>query len=316
MSASEHALWFFNLACAIVFVFAGIIKLFYNLRIHMKRTYYSKRAGRVPSSISPDNLKKILYIQYRKFRNEDYFKKAFGYECTDLGDVQGDVGTDLDGKLLLDFGGHGESMIPTLENIMKLDMDSLFDLIEFLYDYVAKPIDPVYHEWNNCGIHVRDASYEEGREEWRSNLNESLSLLEPSYRLNTDGDIELLPSSVGFEHIVDQHTSHGDSENIDEVVNRSCKLFLKRNATLDDKRNAIRNLMDVLELLRKDVQEKLPDKEANDIFNIANNFGIRHHNDRQQTQYNRGAYYYWIFYACLATIDLLGRLKENSSMTK
>ena len=94
------------------------------------------------------------------------------------------------------------------------------------------------------------------------------------------------------------------------------QVILKRSATLDDKRDAIRNLIDVLELLRKDVQEKLPDKEANDIFNIANNFGIRHHNDRQQTQYNRDAYYYWIFYACLATIDLLGKLKENSSMTK
>ena len=117
-------------------------------------------------------------------------------------------------------------MIPTLENIMKLDMDSLFDLIEFLHDYVAKPTDLVYNEYGYCKMHVRDASYKEGREEWRSNLNESLSLLEPSYRLNTDGDIELLPSSVGLEHIVDQHTSHGDSENIDEVVNRSCKLFL------------------------------------------------------------------------------------------
>ena len=316
LRAPQPALSSFSLACTIVFVFTDIIKLFYNLRAHMKRIYYSERSGRAPSSISPDHLKKILDIQYRKFRDKDYFKKAFGYECTDLGDVQGDTGTDLDGKLLLDFGGRGESMIPTLENIMKLDMDSLFDLIEFLHEYVAKPIDPVYHEWYNCGIHVHDASYKEGREEWRSKLNESLSLLEPSYRLNTDGNIELLSSSVGLEHIVDQHTSHGDSENIDEMVNRSCKLFLKRSATLDDKRDAIRNLADVLELLRKDVNEKLPDKEVNDIFNIANNFGIRHHNDRQQTQYNRGVYYYWIFYTYLATIDLLGRLRENSSMTK
>ena len=222
----------------------------------MKRVYYSEKSGRVPSSISPNHLKKILDIQYRKFRDEGYFQKAFGYECTEFGYVHGDVGIDLDDKLLLDFGGHGESMIPTLENILKLDMDSLFDLIEFLHDYVAKPIDPRYHEWNSCGIHVRDASYEVGQEEWRSKLNESLSSLETSHRLSVEGNIELLPSSVGLEHIVEQHASHGDSENIDERVNRSCRLFLKRSATLDDKRDALKNLADVLELLRKKCKRK------------------------------------------------------------
>ena len=184
----------FSLACTIIFVFADIVKLFYNLRAHMKRTYYSERTGRSPSSIRSDHLKKILDIQYRKFYMDGYFQKAFGHECTDLGDVQGDVGISLDDRLLLDFGGRGESMIPTLENITKLDMDSLFDLIEFLHDYVAKPIDFVYGEWIDCKMHVGDASYKEGKEEWQSKLNESLSLLDPSYRLNTDGNIELLPS--------------------------------------------------------------------------------------------------------------------------
>ena len=143
-------------------------------------------------------------------------------------------------------------------------------------------------------------------------LNESLSSLETSYRLSSDGNVESFPSSMGLEHIVDQHVSHGNYEKIDQRVDRACKIFLKHNATLDDKRDALKNLADVLELLRKDIKEKLPDKEANDIFNIANNFGIRHHNDKQKTQYNRGVYYYWIFYTYLATIDLFGRLKENS----
>ena len=65
----------------------------------MKRIYYSEKVGRIPSSISPDNLKKILDIQYRKFYNEGYFQKAFGHECTDLGDVQGDVRISLDDRI-------------------------------------------------------------------------------------------------------------------------------------------------------------------------------------------------------------------------
>jgi hypothetical protein len=50
----------------------------------------------------------------------------------------------------------------------------------------------------------------------------------------------------------------------------------------------VRDLADVLEYLRPNVQTLLTSKDENDLFNLANNFGIRHHNDRQKTNCDAG----------------------------
>jgi hypothetical protein len=48
----------------------------------------------------------------------------------------------------------------------------------------------------------------------------------------------------------------------------------------------LENLLDVLEFLRPAIKQHLNKKDENDIFNIAN-FGIRHHNKDQQTEYDK-----------------------------
>jgi hypothetical protein len=47
------------------------------------------------------------------------------------------------------------------------------------------------------------------------------------------------------------------------------------------------------------------------LFNIANNFGIRHHNEKQKTDYDESIWLSWIFYYCLATIHAALRLIEK-----
>jgi hypothetical protein len=251
-------------------------------------------------------------IQYRKFVSEGYFQHSFGYDCVDAGYVQGTLKISLSDQLILTFSDRGETILPTSKNIINLDTDSLFDLIEFLYDYIAKPIKFNYHSYNNCGLHVIDASIEEGRQEWRDELNKSLVLLDSQYRLTNDGKIELLPSSEGLRDLVDKYELPLNVENIDDRVKHACNLFLKHDSRLDDKRDALKNLADVLEFLRKDLKNHIPNNEVNDLFNIANNFGIRHHNDKQKTQYDQESYFTWIFYSYLSTIDLFAKLKNQT----
>ena len=45
----------------------------------------------------------------------------------------------------------------------------------------------------------------------------------------------------------------------------------------------MRNLFDVLERLRPQVKDYMLQSDERDLFNFANNFAIRHFNDRQNT---------------------------------
>jgi hypothetical protein len=279
----------------------------------MRREYFSHRAGKTPKNITFEHFKEIASIQYQKFTNDGYFQHAFGYSCVDGNRyIDGTITIGLAQQLILTFGEVGKYMNPQKESMMNLDYYLLFDLIEFLYDYIAKPMESRYHDYHNCGIHVISASREEGQKEWRDELNKSLVLLEPPYRFTTDGNIELLPSSEGLQDLVDKFEVPLDIENIDGRVKHACNLFLKHGSTLDDKRDALKNLADALEFLRKDLRNYIPKKEEGDLFNIANNFGIRHHNESQKTQYDQESYFTWMFYSYLSTIDLFSKLKKQS----
>jgi hypothetical protein len=69
-------------------------------------------------------------------------------------------------------------------------------------------------------------------------------------------------------------------------INSAILKFRRHKSTLDDRREAIRELAGRLEFLRPAIKQHLNKKDENDIFNIAN-FGIRHHNKDQQTEYDK-----------------------------
>ena len=77
--------------------------------------------------------------------------------------------------------------------------------------------------------------------------------------------------------------------------------------SIDDRRQAVRDLADVLEYLRPKMKHAITDKDEGDLFNIANNFGIRHHNVKQKTGYDAAIWLSWMFYFYLATIHVVVR---------
>jgi hypothetical protein len=278
----------------------------------MSREYFSERAGRTkPGTITKEDIKIIFEALYNQFENKGYFQYYFGKKCVDIDHYTlGKAEMDIKQKIAIRFGTE-RKLNPTSENIRNFSSDDVFDLVEFLHDYIAKPTSTHNHNWNGCGLHVDEASVEQGQADWTAEWNLVLARLDPPYRLTNEGTIEVMPSSEGLKQLVDDRKLYGDTQNVDAKVDRACHLYLGRNATLDDKRDALRELADVLEFLRSEVRKKLPSKEASDLFDIANNYGIRHHNTKQRTDYNREAYYPWIFQSYLATIDLLARLKEE-----
>lgn len=277
----------------------------------MPKEYFSERAGRTkPGTIARRSINTIFESIYNRFEKEGYFQYYFGKDCVDTGYTGGKAGMKLEPMIVIRFGS-ARKLTPTSENIQNFSGDDVFDLVEFLYDYIAKPTSIYQHNWNGCGLHVLKASVEQGQADWTAEWNLVLARLDPPYRLTNEGTIEVMPSSEGLKQLVDDRKLYGDTQNVDAKVERACHLYLDRNATLEDKRDALRELADVLEFLRSEVRKKLPSKEASNLFNIANNYGIRHHNAKQRTDYNHEAYYPWIFHSYLAAIDLLARLREE-----
>jgi hypothetical protein len=71
-------------------------------------------------------------------------------------------------------------------------------------------------------------------------------------------------------------------------------------------------LADVLEYLRPKIKRVISSKDEGDLFNIANNFGIRHHNDKQKTDYEQSVWLSWMFHFYLATLHMLTRRLDQT----
>src|SRR5437867_1343289 len=67
------------------------------------RQYYSVRTGRNPHSAHIDlrALKRLFITAYKQLWEDGYFQQAFGYNCTDAGDVPGTLGPDVESAMFL-----------------------------------------------------------------------------------------------------------------------------------------------------------------------------------------------------------------------
>lgn len=259
----------------------------------MTRKYFSHRKNGAPA-ISTEDFAYRFYNIFAGFVRDGYFERL------NMRIRGGDFASDeLMRKLAVAFGRESHNMFPTESNLLNMDRDSIFDLIEFLSEYVLEPFR------TGAFIHPNPAARaKNGLRKWRKAVNEYLEQLDPPYNLTTNKEIEIVPPSAGLRRLVDNHAS--PSRDAQKKVDHACRLFLKRNATELDRRSALKELADVLEPLRDGLTTNIGKKQADKLFDIANNYGIRHNDERQKELGEN--YTHWFFYSALATIDLMGRL--------
>jgi hypothetical protein len=276
-----------------------------------ERKYYSIRTGKNRKAlvIELTMLKRLFKSLYKQFLEKEYFQEAFGFWCVDEGDIPGSLGSDIEAKIFILI--RKDNLWPIEEKCRKYSEDDLFDVIEFLYDYVSKPIDGYFHEYNNCGWHYTSFDKDIGQSEFRVEVNALLCDYEDGYELSEQGEI-LVKGIQGLDKLFKANIPIDDHENIQARVNAAILKFRRFRSTLDDRRDAIRDLADVLEYLRPSMKQVLTKKDESDLFNIANNFGIRHHNKKQQTDYDKSIWYSWMFYYYLATIHAVTRFIKNT----
>ncbi len=276
------------------------------------KSYYSVRTGKNPltKSFDLETLRDLFKNLFVSFEEKGYFQEHFGYYCVDADYVSGKLGHNLADVLLLAL--RKKDLTPIHEKILYYSEDDLFDIVEFLYDHCSKPIDGIYHSYSSCGWHYSVFVKESGQAEYREKINELLALYESGYELSLDGEILALADN-GLDGLFDAVVPMVDPENINSRVEAAKTKFRRYRSSLDERRDAIRDLVDVLEYLRPKLKNSLTSQDESDLFNIANNFGIRHHNSKQKSEYDKPIWYSWMFYYYLATIHAATRLIEKKN---
>lgn len=276
----------------------------------MSHTYYSQRKGTNPNLSGlplPDVVDLFIRI-FDQLREDGYFHEAFGYECVDAGDVDGTV-RDIALEMLLSI--RKKNLWPMHVNAKLYTEDDFFDIVEFLHQYVSKPIDGHYHSYNDCGMHWTSFNKIQGQLEYRQKVNSVLAHYAGRFEVSPSGEVLQKPEA-GFEQIFDADIATRET-NVAERLKAATLRYRRHGSTLDDRRQAVRDLADVLEYLRPKLKSLLTSADERDLFNIANNFGVRHHNDQQKTAYDASIWLSWMFYFYLATIHVVMRKIEQAS---
>lgn len=270
----------------------------------MGHRYYSQRTGQNPNAKGLPLADAVdLFVRvFSQLQKDGYFDEAFGYDCVDAGHIDGKV-QDVELEMLLAI--RKKNLWPIPPAASRYSEDDFFDVVEFLHQHVSKPIDGTYHNWNDCGMHWETFNQTEGRREFRERINAVLDRYARRFELSPAGEVLHKPEA-GFEPIFDADVPSKDT-NVVSRINAAVLRYRRHGSTLDDRRQAVRDLADVLEYLRPKVQSLLTANDEKDLFNIANNFGIRHHNDRQKTAYDAALWLSWMFYFYLSTIHVVLR---------
>lgn len=292
-----------------------------------ERAYWSSRQGRGPRG-APDlgDLYRAVALLGAELRVRDYFQEQYGYECVDAGLVSGASGLELPDHIDAVLGYRNAWPIPNDPFRRDPEMDDgritaterqraedrIFDIIEFLHDQVSAGIKDVgsFHSWGQCGWHYQDFDSTPAQEFLRDRINVILGNYADGYVLTETGQIEhRAPAGLGNLLSADPRTD----DEIKQRVEAAVSAWRSRARTDDSMREAVRNLFDVLERLRPQVKEHMLQGDERDLFNLANNFSIRHFNDRQKADYESPTWISWMFYVNLSTIHLITRLLRRQA---
>lgn len=296
-------------------MFTSVVVVVFNLvtiNIVREEPYYSVRTGANVNPLNADlqTLLKLFRGVYRTLHAQGFFQEAFGYNCKKRGNyVLGTLGQE-DIRRYLSCRLNKTGLWPIAVKCLEYTEDDLFDVIEFLYDNTSQPTGEF--RCDPCGrFHKFQFSGESGKRFLRTKMNDLICVYKHGYELSTDGEVLTVPDAE-LRSLLEDPIPIYDARNVNGRIDVALRRFRNRHATLDDKHVAVRDLVDVLEFLKPKLKEVLTKKDESDLFNIANNFGIRHHNSRQRTNYDRDVWIPWLFSFYYSTIHaVLRRIKKE-----
>jgi hypothetical protein len=193
---------------------------------------------------------------------------------------------------------------------LEYDRDLLFDLIELLYlDCVSQPT-----FFSGELVRLTDPygfDKEAGKAAFREEINSALAAADPPLELLQIGQI--VEAGAPHAELYESPLPAGSPADMADPVATATLQFLSRGATEEDKRAAVKLLMDVLERIRPEVKETMLRKDEADLFNLANNFALRHYDRQQKADYDKNIWHDWTFHVCLATIRAVVAVRDREA---
>jgi hypothetical protein len=274
-----------------------------------RRRYYGERHGQLPTQLASEDARRLFASVADSFDERDYFQEWFGYKCVDDGDVAGKAGEDRR-SYVLRTTRRGD-IWPIEQYWGEWDDALFFTAIEFVYDHISKPTEGRYHDYGNCGYHATKFDKKAGQREFREQVNEILADYGSGFQLTAAGEVEHT-AATGLEPLMDADVEVLGS-NIKGRVEAAVRKYRSRQSTPDDRRDAARDLFDVLEHLRDRARDVLSSDDERDLFEIANRYAMRHFNRSQKSDYDKPIFQDWMFNTLLAAIDAFARLDRERS---
>lgn len=277
-----------------------------------KREYFHLRGtdGR-PRDLTLEEFRDRVRRTIQWAFKEHLLSERCGYECVD-GDSWEDVQREF--ASLLDLEGYLRIEAPVHEHLSELSEPVLLGLHEIIHDLVSKATATTYHSYGQCGDHPTAYDTEEGREAWIDRVNQYLGRLPPGYRMDDEGRIELLLDDPAAA-ILDSPLPPDTEPAVVDRVERAVARFKRGTTSWDDREAALRDLADVLERIRPKAKARLHKKDERDLFQLLNQFRIRHFDHGQRDDYDRPIFLTWAFYECLAAIHACERLADRADPT-
>ncbi|KGN41837.1 hypothetical protein [Knoellia aerolata] len=287
------------LAALLAGINAGAVKPYTPARYYRRRT----EAEAHPSALRDEELAPALCKVIVDLDRRGYFDDAFGSSCSDTrGADRAEVARDI---FVEHLGADTPWQWPPAADA-DVDMEHLYDLVELCYDMVARPSIRNYHsfyeEWD-----YSDFDRPAGRFVYRWSVNAALSSSQSSLRMSQDapdeGQLVTTPNDPRAQ-LPDRVLAASGTAKERDRIEHAITEFRDRHATREAKRDAVIALGAVLELRRTEVKDHLGSKDEGALFEILNNFDIRHLNRTAQGDYEDD-FLEWVFWTCLASLAFM-----------
>lgn len=191
------------------------------------------------------------------------------------------------------------------------DDDFFFTAVEVIHDLIARPRVRHYHEYAD-DWHFSDFHRQIAQELYRHRTNALFAETDVQLALaekGVDAGLLVLTPRDGREDLLARVVERPQDPTRDSVV-RAIVQFRDRSADRIQKRAACILLAHSLESLRGDVKKQLLSKDEGLLFQLANQFAIRHQNVDQHSDYSE-EYLDWIFWIFLSTVELMQNLPNE-----
>lgn len=277
------------------------------LRAYEPPQYWLERQGRSSTVVTRKTLAQAFVELIGEMREGDYFPKLLPKPCVD------DSGSwEVDPSSEMSKAIRASVSWPLDESRGSIPDEVLYSVIEFFHDHAQRPRTRSLHTWAGCGWHYADHNKESGGVVYRWRVNELLGSNSIGLRLGNKGTEKgrlIRHASLQLDELADELSDDAAPDTDDAKITSAIRLYRARASSVHDRRGALAQLAGHLEKYRQDFKAgEFTRGDESDLFNIFNNFAIRHDRASQKSDYGE-EYLDWVFWTTLAGIRLLKELR-------